>query len=243
MSPSHAVISSVAQQSTATSPFNPVDLMSAALAHLANALSPVGGAVAAIVVLTLAVRLALHPLTQAAVRGERVRARLAPRLAELRQRHGSDLVRLSRETQSLYRSEQVSPSVGVLPLLAQLPIIFVLYRVFAYGDGPLATAHLFGVSLHAHLLASLGSGATLVAFGVVLALLAAIAWANGRRSAMIARLAAVPVAAGALGALGRIAPYFLLVSGVILPLAAGIYLVTTTAWSLAENTLLHRGLP
>jgi len=243
MSPSHAVISAVAQQSTATSPFNPVDLMSATLAHLASALSPVGGAVAAIVVLTLAVRLALHPLTRAAVRGERVRARLAPRLAHLRQRHGSDLVRLSQETRSLYRSEQISPYVGVLPLLAQLPIIFVLYRVFAYGDGPLVTAHLFGVSLHAHLLASLGSGATLVAFGVVLALLAAVAWANGRRSAMIARLAAVPVAAGALGALGRIAPYFLLVSGVLLPLAAGIYLVTTTAWSRAENTLLRRRLP
>jgi YidC/Oxa1 family membrane protein insertase len=217
--------------------------MSAALAHLANVLSPVGGVVAAIVVLTLAVRLALHPLTRAAARGERVRARLAPRLAELRARHRSDVVRLSQETQSLYRSEQISPYVGVLPLLVQLPMIFVLYRVFAHGDGPLATARLFGVSLHAHLLASLGSGAALVVFGVVLALLAAIAWANGRRSAMIARLAAVPVAAGAMGALGRIAPYFLLVSGVILPLAAGIYLVTTTAWSLAENTLLRRGLP
>ena len=143
--------------------------MSTALSHLASALSPVGGAVAAIVVLTLAVRLALHPLTRAAVRGERVRARLAPRLAELRQRHGSDLVRLSQETQSLYRSEQISPFVGVLPLLVQLPMIFVLYRVFSHGDGPLAAAHLFGVPLHAHLLASLASGGALVVFGVVLA--------------------------------------------------------------------------
>ena len=74
-------------------------------------------------------------------------------------------------------------------------------------------------------------------------MLAVIAWGNARRSAMIARVAAVPVAAGAIGALGRIAPYFLLISGIVLPLAAGIYLVTTTAWSLAENTLLRRGLP
>ena len=200
MSPSHAVIGSVAQQSTAISSLNPVYLMSAALAHLASALSPVGGAVAAIVVLTLAVRLALHPLTRAAVRGERVRARLAPRLAELRQRHGTDLVRLSQETQSLYRSEQISPWVGVLPLLVQLPMVFVLYRVFSHGDGPLATARVFGVSLHAHLLASLGSGAALLVFGVVLASLAVIAWGTARRSAMIARVVAVPVAAGAVGA-------------------------------------------
>ena len=243
MSPSHALISSLAGQSSAAGALNPVGAMSTALSHLASALSPVGGAVAAIVVLTLAVRLALHPLTRAAVRGERVRARLAPRLAELRQRHGSDLVRLSQETQSLYRSEQISPFVGVLPLLVQLPMIFVLYRVFSHSDGPLAAAHLFGVPLHAHLLASLASGGALAVFGVVLALLAVIAWGNARRSAMIARVAAVPVAAGAIGALGRIAPYFLLISGIILPLAAGIYLVTTTAWSLAENTLLHRGLP
>jgi YidC/Oxa1 family membrane protein insertase len=243
MSPSHAVIGLFAQQSTAISSLNPVDLMSNALSHLASALSPVGGTLAAIVVLTLAVRLALHPLTRAAVRGERARASLAPRLAELRQRHGTDFVRLSQETQSLYRSEKISPWVGVLPLLLQLPMIFVLYRVFSHGDGPLATAHIFGVSLHAHLLTSLGSGATLVVFGVVLAALAVIAWGTARRSAMIARVVAVPVAAGAVGLVGRIAPYFLLISGVILPLAAGIYLVTTTAWSLAENTLLRRGFP
>lgn len=243
MSPSHALIGSIAGQSSAIGALNPVADMSTALAHLASALSPVGGTVAAIVVLTLAVRLALHPLTRAAVRGERVRARLAPRLAELRKRHGSDYVRLSRETQSLYHAERVSPFVGVLPLLVQLPMIFVLYRVFAHGDGPLAAAHLFGVSLHAHLLTSLGSGGALVVFGVVLAVLAVIAWGNARRSAMIARVAAVPIAAGAVGALGRIAPYFLLISGIILPLAAGIYLVTTSAWSLAENTLLRRGLP
>ena len=243
MSPSHAIISTLAGQSSAAGTLNPVAAMSTALSHLASALTPVGGAVAAIVVLTIAVRLALHPLTRAAVRGERVRAGLAPRLAELRQRHGSDLIRLSQETQSLYRSEQISPFVGVLPLLVQLPMVFVLYRVFSHGDGPLAAAHLFGVSLHAHLLASLGSGGALVVFGVVLAVLAVIAWGNARRSTMIARVAAVPIAAGAIGALGRIAPYFLLISGIILPLAAGIYLVTTTAWSLAENTLLRRGLP
>jgi YidC/Oxa1 family membrane protein insertase len=253
MSLHHAVISSAASStadhSTAIGSVNPVSLLSDALSHLASALSPLGGVVAAIVVLTLAVRLALHPLTRAAVRGERVRARLAPRVAELRKRHGSDFVRLSQETQSLYRSEQISPYVGILPLLIQLPMVFVLYRVFAHGDGPLATARLFGVSLHAHLLASLANPAALIVFGVILAFLAALAWGNARRSAMIAQVAAVPVAAGAvgavgaIGAIGRIAPYLLLVSGVILPLAAGIYLVTTTAWSLAENTLLRRGLP
>src|SRR5262245_35732733 len=88
---------------------NPVALMSTALTTLATTLHPVGGPVAAIVLLTVVVRVALHPLTRAAVRGERARARLAPRLAELRKRHGSNLGRLVEETQLLYRSERVSP--------------------------------------------------------------------------------------------------------------------------------------
>jgi hypothetical protein len=37
--------------------------------------------------------------------------------------------------------------------------------------------------------------------------------------------------------------YALLVSAAVLPLATGIYLATSTAWSAAENAALRRGLP
>ena len=70
------------------------------MTFLSDFLDPFFGAsaaAAAIVVCTLAVRLALHPLARAAVRGERVRARLAPRMAELQGRHGRDPERLRRE--------------------------------------------------------------------------------------------------------------------------------------------------
>jgi YidC/Oxa1 family membrane protein insertase len=213
------------------------------LSSLSNALHPVGGAVAAIVILTIVVRLALHPLTRAAVRGERARAALAPRIADLRKRHSRDIVRLSRETEALYRAERVSPYAGFLPLLVQAPVVYVLYRAFLHPGGTLSGAHLFGVSLHAHLLGSLGNLGALLVFAGLLGALAALAWANSRRAAMLMRVSGVAAATGSLAAVGRIAPYFLLVSGVVLPLAAGIYLVTTTVWSLGENTLLRRGLP
>jgi YidC/Oxa1 family membrane protein insertase len=222
---------------------NPVALTSTVLSSFARVLTPIGGTVAAIVVLTIVVRLALHPLTRAAVRGERARASLAPQVAKLRKRHGSDYARLVEETQALYRKENISPYAGLLPTFIQLPVVFVLYRVFAHGGGVLTHAAVFGVPLGAHLLTAASGLAGLAVFGVVLVALAALAWANSRRAAMLSRASATPPMSGAVGAIGRVAPFLLPVSGVVLPLAAGVYLVTTTAWSLAENMLLRRGLP
>jgi YidC/Oxa1 family membrane protein insertase len=225
------------------SSLDPVAILSTALSSLSAFLAPIGGAVAAVVVATLAVRLALHPLTRIAVRSERTRTRLAPRLAEIQARHGSDLGKLSAETMAFYRAEHVSPYAGLVPMLVQTPVFLVLYRVFRQRHGPLATARVWGVPLHAHLLSVVGTGAGPLVFGTLLVLLAALAWATARRTAMVLRASAVPVPSGAVGLLARISPYFLLVSAAVVPLAGGVYLLTTTAWSLGENILLRRGLP
>ncbi len=47
-------------------------------------------------------------------------------------------------------------------------------------------------------------------------------------------------APGAPGALARLLPYVTVVVAAFVPLAAGLYLATTTAWTLAERTLLRR---
>ncbi|MBO0817800.1 MAG: hypothetical protein J2P30_21935, partial [Actinobacteria bacterium] len=43
-------------------------------------------------------------------------------------------------------------------------------------------------------------------------------------------------------ALARVLPYFSVVVAAFVPLAAGVYLLTTTAWTLAERVLLQRAL-
>jgi YidC/Oxa1 family membrane protein insertase len=43
-------------------------------------------------------------------------------------------------------------------------------------------------------------------------------------------------------ALARVLPYFTVVVAAFVPLAAGVYLLTTTAWTLAERVLLQRAL-
>jgi YidC/Oxa1 family membrane protein insertase len=209
-----------------------------AVTALAGLLAPIGGAAAAIVLFTLCVRLMLHPLVRSAVRGERARARLAPKVAELRKKKGTaeDLVRL-------YQAERVSPVAGILPTLAQIPFFLVCYQLFARSsvDGhanALLGARLLGVPLNAHA----WQGAGLGVFAVLFAVMAGLAWLTARRNRMLMGLRDEPPA-GLLAKAAMVMPFTILISVAFLPLAAGMYLATTTAWTAAENRLLRRGLP
>lgn len=87
----------------------------------------------AIAVLTLAVRLLLHPAIAAAVRSQRAMAGLAPRLREIQKRYGSDRGAQTQQTMALYREAGVHPLSGCLPILIQLPVLIGLYQVFWKG--------------------------------------------------------------------------------------------------------------
>lgn len=205
------------------------------LTALADLLAPIGGLPAAIVVLTLGVRMALHPLNRGAVRGERARLRLAPKLAALRRRHAGDPTRLAEESMALYRGAGVSPFAGLLPVLAQAPVFILLFHIFSGGAS--------GTVLGAHLL----SGGPLLAFLPLLAGMVLVAWLTSRRTAMVMRMNASPDApapsTGVLARLPRILPYATIASALVLPMALVVYLLTTTTWALVENVVLRRGLP
>jgi len=207
------------------------------IAHAASALTPIGGATAAIVLCTAALRLLLLPLTVAAVRGERTRAALAPRVAELRQRYAKDPGRLATELTALYRTERVSPLAGCLPVLLQAPFFMVVYRIFtapslAGRPNALLAGHVFGVPLGTHLF---GGGYPL-AFLPVIAALLVLGWVAARRVRRVSD-AAQPTGVVAL------LPYLSVLSVAVVPLAATLYLVTTLAWTAVENAVLRRGLP
>ena len=76
------------------------------------------------------------------------------------------------------------------------------------------------------------------------ALLAAVAWAGtliARRVARPSPSAPAPADRGD-GPLLRVLPYATVAVAAVLPLAAGLYLLTTTAWSAAERAVLGRRL-
>jgi len=212
---------------------------------LTRALEPAladGAAVAAIALATMAVRALLLPLSVAAARGERARARLAPRIREVRRRHGADPRRLRRELAALYRKEGVSPAAGCLPALAQAPFLCVMYRLFtsatvAGRQNALLAHTLFGAPLGQNFAGVLAGGLFTVpslAFLGLLALTAAVAWAASRR------LDASPAPDLPGRRLLRLAPFGTVAAALFLPLAAGIHLLVTTSWTLIERAVLHR---
>lgn len=215
---------------------------------LTQALAPLvpgGAAAAAIVVFTMAVRLSLLPLSIRAARGARARARLAPQIARLRRRYAHDPVRLQRELAALHRAEGVSPAAGCLPSLAQAPFFFIMYRLFTAAvvggrENLLLAQSLLGAPLgqnFAGVVVSAPFSGPALAFYALLALLALVAWVSSRRLA-----AALPKGQPG-GGLLRLLPFGSVAAALFLPLAAGIYLLATTAWSAAERAVLHRPLP
>src|SRR5436189_1573878 len=132
------------------------------------------------------VRLLVLPLGYYAFRGERARARLAPRVQELYRRHSRRPERLQRELSALYAGEGAGMFTGCLPALLQVPFFAVVYRLFlsgTIGGSPnvLLRQHLLGAPLGSHWLAGAGpwSGQGLV-FAAVFALLALVAWLSTR---------------------------------------------------------------
>ncbi|HEU0180921.1 MAG TPA: membrane protein insertase YidC [Agromyces mariniharenae] len=133
------------------------------LADLLEPLVGVSSAAAAIVLVTLLVRAALIPVGVSQAKAERTRARLSPKLAELRRKHGSDPERLQRETMALYSDEGASPFAGCLPMLVQAPIVGVIYALFilptiAGHPNALLDHTLFGVPLGSSLAGELAAG-------------------------------------------------------------------------------------
>ncbi|MFB2556892.1 YidC/Oxa1 family membrane protein insertase [Herbiconiux liangxiaofengii] len=261
--------------------FGPVaaalEAASAVLQFLSMSLTPLAGgasAALAIVALTVIVRLALIPVGLSQARAQRLRRRLAPRLADLQQRHRRDPQRLQRETMALYAEEGASPLAGCLPLLIQAPILSLVYGLFVLPTinghaNPLLAETLVGAPLGTGFVGELtaftlnpDAAAGLVATGIVLALIAAVALVSRRFTLATTPPAAIAPPTSGPGRSGGGAggggvpsvlapggtvmqaltwlPLLTVVIGAFVPLAAALYLLVTTTWTLAERALLHR---
>jgi YidC/Oxa1 family membrane protein insertase len=130
---------------------------------------------------------------------------------------------------------------GLSPILLQWPFLSVMYLLFRsarIGGRPnmLLRHDLFGVPLGTHWLAGAGPvslhGAVFLGVFVVLAVLC---WLS-------ARLAGAG-SAGSPAILRWVLPYLTVAIAAFVPLAAGVYLVTSTGWSLLERRLFRSREP
>ena len=226
------------------------------LTSVISVLSPLAGGLAGLAAAaagTIALRVALLPFSYYAVRGQAAQARLLPQLAELQRKYKNQPERLRREMTAVQQREGTSLFAGLLPLLAQWPFFSVLYRlvltpVISGHPNALLSDQLLGVPLGSRWLAGAGPfSAHGAVFLGLFALLALVSWAAVRLARRFTAAAGAPGAAaaaarpgGAVGGLTRVLPYLTIVIAAFVPLAAGLYLLTTTAWTAAERTVLMR---
>jgi len=81
----------------------------------------------AIILLTVAVKVATLPLAWKSMKSMEEMRKLAPEIAKLKEKYGSDREKLNVETMKLYQQHKVNPLGGCLPMLIQMPIWLALY--------------------------------------------------------------------------------------------------------------------
>lgn len=199
----------------------------------------------AIVLMTIIIKLILLPLSAKAVRAQRESAALQPKLDEIREKHKDSPEDLNRAMIALYQEHNVNPLSGCLPLLVQMPILIVLYRVFI--DGITANHYnlLYSFVAQPESLNMFFLGQDLSKPSILLALIAGAtqfiqAW-QIQKSVKVKPKKGTPAAS--MGKVGYFMPILTIVIGVTLPSALTIYWITTTIFSIAQQSYLMKIYP
>jgi YidC/Oxa1 family membrane protein insertase len=87
----------------------------------------------AIIVLTILVRAFLIPLFRRQLVSQKRMQMLQPEVAEIRRRYKGDRMKAQTAQADLFRERGINPASGCLPLLLQLPLLFIIYSVISSG--------------------------------------------------------------------------------------------------------------
>ena len=77
----------------------------------------------------LAVMLLITPLTLKSTKGMLEMQRLQPEMKKLQNQYRGDRQKLNEEMMKLYQEHKVNPLASCLPLLAQMPVFIIMFRV------------------------------------------------------------------------------------------------------------------
>ncbi len=125
----------------------------------------------AIALVSVAIMLLITPLTLKSTKGMLEMQRLQPEMRRLQQQYKGDRQKLNEEMMKLYQEHKVNPLASCLPLLAQLPVFFIMFRVLhgltQFGDDNTFDPQY--IDKASELFASLDGKSKMVSFGLDLA--------------------------------------------------------------------------
>jgi YidC/Oxa1 family membrane protein insertase len=84
---------------------------------------------AAIILLTLSVKLLFFPLSAASYKSMAKMKLVTPRLTKIREMYGNDRTKMNQAMMELYKTEKINPLGGCFPIVVQIPVFIALYWV------------------------------------------------------------------------------------------------------------------
>ncbi|HEX2043153.1 MAG TPA: YidC/Oxa1 family membrane protein insertase [Acidimicrobiales bacterium] len=211
----------------------------------------------AIVLLTLAVRVITLPLTAKQARAQQQMQQLQPELKRLQAKYKHDKQKMQEEVMKFYRENHANPFGSCLPVLIQMPILIVLYRLIlglSDNDGP---KH---VPDSSELFAALReSGGEMVSWGMDLARSAAAVSGADKLPYLV--LVALVVATGyyqqrqltarvpkenvnpQMAMMTKIFPAMFGVISFSIPAGVVVYFLVSNIWQIGQQAVLFRDQP
>jgi len=83
----------------------------------------------AIILITILIRLLIWPVYAKSAQSMKRMSKLTPMMKELREKYEDDPQKLNEETMKLYRTYNINPLGGCLPMFVQLPVFLAFYRM------------------------------------------------------------------------------------------------------------------
>jgi len=212
-----------------------------------------------IVGLVIVIRIALIPLFVRQINSQRNMQILQPKIKEIQTKYAGDRERQSAEMMALYKETGTNPLASCLPILAQAPIFFALFRVLNYGVAAgipygvmnaeqAQQAHdatLLGVPLWATFVKAAETPnptATHVLTAILIVLMTVTTFTS-QRMLIVKNTAKNNPMVQQQKILLYVFPFFFMVTGINFPVGVLIYWLTTNLWSMGQQFYVIRNNP
>ena len=83
----------------------------------------------AIILLTLLIKLILHPLNKKSIESQKAMAEIQPKMQEIQSKYKDNKEQQAAELINLYKREKFNPFAGIFLVFLQIPILIALYYV------------------------------------------------------------------------------------------------------------------
>ena len=114
----------------------------------------------AVIIFSLLIKAVLLPLDIKSRKSMRAMQALNPKMEELKKRYKDDQEKLNRKMNELYKKNKVNPLSGCLPMLIQLPVLFIMFAAMRNIAAELQLTQMFNW-IHDNLMNAEGAFITL----------------------------------------------------------------------------------